>query len=80
VYLYVYPGVIFRQDTSRVCRALGTFEWCKSAAPDETWSLHDIANTNIVWFMAYTRGVGGVSYIASIAIGRAMQLGGATNG
>jgi len=28
------------------------------------WPLHDIAITNIVWCMAYTRGVGGASYIA----------------
>ena len=43
--------------------------------------LHDIAIANIVWCMAYTRGVGGASYIAqwtcnSIAIVRAMQVGG----
>jgi len=28
------------------------------------WLLHDIAFTNIVWCMAYNRGVGGESYIA----------------
>ena len=28
------------------------------------WTLHDIAITNIVWCIAYKRGVGGASYIA----------------
>ena len=28
------------------------------------WLLHDIAITNIVWCMAYTKGVGGGAYIA----------------
>jgi len=39
-----------------------------------TWLLHDMAITNIVWCMAYNRGVGGRLYIAqwscnSIAVG-----------
>jgi len=46
-----------------------------------TRSLHDIAITNIVWWMAFQREVGGWSYIAqqscnSIAIVYAMQVGG----
>ena len=34
--------------------------------PEEppSWPLDDIAKTNIVWCMAYIRGVGGASYIA----------------
>jgi len=32
--------------------------------PIPIWPLHDIAMANIVWRMAYTRGVGGRSYIA----------------
>ena len=28
------------------------------------WPLHDIATANLVWCMAYTRGVGWGSYIA----------------
>jgi len=47
----------------------------KQPPPPPSWPLHDIAITNIVWCMAYNRGVGGVGgYIAqwscnSIAIG-----------
>ena len=50
-----------------------------------SWSSHNIAITNIVWCMAKTRGVGGGAYIAqwpctSIAIGYALQVGGAIQG
>ena len=45
------------------------------------WPLHDIAITNIVWYMAYTGRDGGRAYIArwscdSIIIGKALQVGG----
>jgi len=34
------------------------------------WPLHDIAITNIVWCMAYKRGVRGASYIAQSTYNR----------
>jgi len=39
---------------------------CLAGSP-MSWPLHDIAITNIVWCMAYTRGSGGESYIAQYA-------------
>jgi len=50
-----------------------------------SWPSHDIATANIVWCMAYTRGVGWWSYIArlscnSIAIVWATQMEGAIKG
>ena len=47
--------------------------------------IHDIATANIVWCIAYTRGVGRGSYIAhsscnSIAVVWAMQMEGAMQG
>jgi len=45
-----------------------------NACPDgetKTWPLHNIAITNIVWCMAYNRGVGGGRILSN---GRAMVL------
>ena len=52
--MYIYNPVLLRRTFP-----LGAqLAWC------ECWHLHEIATANIVWCMAYTRGVGWGSHIA----------------
>jgi len=58
IHIYMYESVWSREGGRRRVRI---DRWLICVAP---WASHNIATANIVWCMAYTRGVGLGSYIA----------------
>jgi len=56
-----------RQDERKLGRERGSAAGRWGAG---LWPLHGIAITNVVWCMAYKRGVGGGSYIAQWSCNR----------